>query len=221
MACALAATDCPSSQGRSGAGPRGWAPKITKLLGGSRKRPKQSSSDYVCSLLAVSHTGLHWSTLLMGGNALNPVDEAPSSQDAPPAPATEHISAWWSWVCGAAAGVQVPGAQCARSRPTVCLLRGSAQALNQVATRNLGPDTQQMLPLICGWWIPFVTFKLLARWLLQCHLPSLHIRTSSLLRSPWYEKVLLLRNICLHHHHTFQYHICLGRNGRTLDSLGN
>lgn len=86
----------------------------------------------------------------MGSNAINLVDEALSGQDAPPAPATEHISAWWPWVCGAARGVWVPGAKRARSQPTVHLLRGSAQALRQAATRNLGPDAQQMLLFICG-----------------------------------------------------------------------
>lgn len=65
---------------------------------------KQSSSDYVWSLLAKSTTGLIWLTLLHG-NALNPANEVPSSQDALPAPATEHI-----WVHGAAGGVWVPGA---------------------------------------------------------------------------------------------------------------
>lgn len=69
---------------------------------------KQSSSAYVRSPLAMSTAGLIWLTLLHG-NALNPANEAPSSHDALPTPATEHV-----WVHEAAGGVWVPGAHYAQ-----------------------------------------------------------------------------------------------------------
>lgn len=143
-----------------------WSPTIMKLLGGLRECPKQSSLHYMWLLSATSTTSLIQLTLLHG-NALNQAEKAPSGRDGPPASAAGHVSA-----CGRGLTMLLEECEChvstmPGSQPMVHLVGGSGKALHQVATWNLGPDTQQLLPLLCGWWILLVTFKLLARWLLQ------------------------------------------------------
>lgn len=117
-----------------------WLPIIRKLLGSLRTCPKQSSSQYMQSLLAMSAAGLIRLALLCG-NALNTAAEAPSSQDDTPAPAAEHIAVLWSWALGAAEEVWVSGVHCAQITAHSALGWGLRAGTSPGGTWNLGPDT--------------------------------------------------------------------------------